>query len=95
MHISPARNITLLCSRFSAKTGWAGYRLHRRGEHVVGTEPSIVEFHVVPYKKPEQPYGIQGTDHLIKDIGKVAATLPTKVYRWCMCGYSGAQPTAI
>ncbi|KAI1720151.1 iron-binding zinc finger CDGSH type domain-containing protein [Ditylenchus destructor] len=69
------------------------------GEHVVGTEPSIVEFHVVPHKKPEQPYGIQGTDHLIKDLGKVAATLPTKVslqkdkvYRWCMCGYSAAQP---
>lgn len=50
-------------------------------------------------KKPEQPYGLQGTNHLLPGKGKVYGKLPTrailkkdKVYAWCSCGYSGSQP---
>lgn len=53
-------------------------------------------------KKPSQPYGLQGTNHLIKVKGKVSGNLPTKVhmkkdkiYAWCSCGYSGNQVSLI
>ncbi|KAL3098037.1 hypothetical protein niasHT_027582 [Heterodera trifolii] len=83
----------------SAKTGWGSYRLHRKSEHFVGTEPSLVKYHNIPDKKPSQPYGLQGTNHLLPGFGKIASKLPTKtilkkdkVYAWCNCGYSHSQP---
>uniref|UniRef100_A0AC34RI72 Iron-binding zinc finger CDGSH type domain-containing protein n=1 Tax=Panagrolaimus sp. JU765 TaxID=591449 RepID=A0AC34RI72_9BILA len=92
------------CIRFStvissSKNGFGPYRLHRKGIHHVGTEPSPLKYHVLPDKKPEQSYGLQGTNHLLPAKGKVAAKLPTrvmlkkdKVYSWCSCGYSNNQP---
>uniref|UniRef100_A0A915DJL8 Iron-binding zinc finger CDGSH type domain-containing protein n=1 Tax=Ditylenchus dipsaci TaxID=166011 RepID=A0A915DJL8_9BILA len=75
------------------------YRLHRVGSHFVGTEPSVLKYHMIPDKKPEQPYGRQGTNHLLPGFGKVNSKLPTrtilrkdKVYTWCSCGHSGSQP---
>ena len=29
------------------KTGWGPYRQHQRSEHFVGTEPSVLKYHVV------------------------------------------------
>lgn len=53
----------------------------------------------LPDKKPEQKYGLQGTNHLLPEKGKVAGKLPTrvflkknKIYSWCSCGYSNNQP---
>ncbi|VDN58017.1 unnamed protein product [Dracunculus medinensis] len=84
---------------FSNKTGFGPYRYHRKGQHFVGTEPSVLKYHILQDKKPSQPYGLQGTNHLIKVKGKVSGNLPTKVhmkkdkiYAWCSCGYSGNQP---
>ncbi|KAL7069760.1 hypothetical protein ACQ4LE_010891 [Meloidogyne hapla] len=83
----------------NSKTGWGPYRKHRVGLHFVGTEPSVLKYHHIPDKKPEQPYGLQGTNHLLPGFGKVHSKLPTKaflkkdkVYTWCSCGYSGSQP---
>jgi len=84
---------------WSSKTGWGPYRLHRRSEHFVGTEPSVLKYHVLQDKKPLEPYGLQGNNHLQPRKGKVYGKLPTrvlmkkdKVYAWCSCGYSGSQP---
>ncbi|KAH7726793.1 Protein M88.7 [Aphelenchoides avenae] len=86
-------------SLISNKTGFGPYRLHRHAVHFVGTEPSVLKYHVAHDKKPEQPYGLQGSNHLLPGKGKVFAKLPTrailkkdKVYAWCSCGYSGMQP---
>ncbi|VDM76902.1 unnamed protein product, partial [Strongylus vulgaris] len=55
-------------------------------------------------KKPGEPYGLQGTNHLLPGKGKIHSRLPVKltffvqvhmkkdkVYAWCSCGYSGNQ----
>ncbi|CAD5215048.1 unnamed protein product [Bursaphelenchus okinawaensis] len=83
----------------SNKTGFGPYRLHRKGLHFVGTEPSVLKYHHIHDKKPNEPYGLQGNNHLQTQKGKVADKLPTrallkkdKVYAWCSCGYSGNQP---
>lgn len=36
----------------SNKTGFGPYRLHRRGEHFVGTEPSVLKYHHVSLSLP-------------------------------------------
>ncbi|MFH4982102.1 hypothetical protein AB6A40_008811 [Gnathostoma spinigerum] len=85
--------------QFSSKTGFGPYRLHRKGQHFVGTEPSVLKYHVLQDKAPSQQYGLQGTNHLLPSKGKISGKLPTmvlmkkdKVYPWCSCGYSGNQP---
>ena len=72
--------------------------------HVVSDFPALrqhlyINLLQLPDKKPEQPYGLQGTNHLLPGKGKVAGKLPTrvllkkdKVYSWCTCGYSNNQP---
>ncbi|KAF7631029.1 hypothetical protein Mgra_00008736 [Meloidogyne graminicola] len=99
MRLSHILCLSLSSLEFSAKTGWGPYRLHRVGVHFVGTEPSVLKYHHIPDKKLEQPYGLQGTNHLLPGFGKVYSKLPTKailkkdkVYTWCSCGYSGSQP---
>ncbi|PAV85049.1 hypothetical protein WR25_04490 [Diploscapter pachys] len=86
-------------AKFSSKTGWGPYRLHRFGLHFVGTEPSVLKYHLIPNKKPNEPYGLQGVNHLLPGKGKCHSRLPIKihmkkdkVYQWCSCGYSGNQP---
>lgn len=32
---------------YFSKTGWGPYRYHRKGEHFVGTEPSVLKYHIV------------------------------------------------
>nr|CAD2153812.1 unnamed protein product [Meloidogyne enterolobii]CAD2173621.1 unnamed protein product [Meloidogyne enterolobii] len=88
-----------LSSLKCSKTGFGPYRMHRVGVHFVGTEPSVLKYHHIHDKKPEMPYGLQGTNHLLPGFGKVHSKLPTKallkkdkVYTWCSCGYSGSQP---
>uniref|UniRef100_A0AC35UEP7 CDGSH iron-sulfur domain-containing protein 3, mitochondrial n=4 Tax=Rhabditophanes sp. KR3021 TaxID=114890 RepID=A0AC35UEP7_9BILA len=83
----------------SNKTGFGPYRLHRKNTHFVGTEPSPLKYHVIAEKTAEQPYGLQGNNHLIESMGRVHSKLPTKVvlkkdkvYAWCSCGYSASQP---
>uniref|UniRef100_A0A914CR46 Uncharacterized protein n=1 Tax=Acrobeloides nanus TaxID=290746 RepID=A0A914CR46_9BILA len=93
------RQIAASTSKLNSKFGWGPYRLHRKNNHFVGTEPHVLKYHVIPDKKPSQPYGLQGTNHMQQKKGKVYAKLPTrvmlkkdKVYTWCSCGYSGSQP---
>ncbi|TKR93778.1 hypothetical protein L596_008175 [Steinernema carpocapsae] len=83
----------------SQKTGFGPYRLVRKGNHFVGTEPNVLKYHLIQDKKPEQLYGLQGKNHLLPGTGKIHSKLPTrvmlkkdKVYAWCSCGYSGSQP---
>ncbi|CAD5220857.1 unnamed protein product [Bursaphelenchus xylophilus] len=98
------RQTRVLSASFSSvlqsnKTGFGPYRLHRKGTFFVGTEPSVLKYHHIHDKRPNEPYGIQGNNHLQPQVGKVADKLPTraflkkdKVYAWCSCGYSGNQP---
>uniref|UniRef100_A0A915AK60 Iron-binding zinc finger CDGSH type domain-containing protein n=1 Tax=Parascaris univalens TaxID=6257 RepID=A0A915AK60_PARUN len=97
--LSRLRAVTATLCKCSQKTGFGPYRLHRKGQHFVGTEPNVLKYHLLQDKKPEHPYGLQGTNHLLPGKGKVASKLPTKVlmkkdkiYAWCSCGYSGNQP---
>ncbi|KAI6192795.1 hypothetical protein M3Y99_01920000 [Aphelenchoides fujianensis] len=83
----------------TSKTGWGPYRQHKKAQHFVGTEPSVLKYHVLRTKKESEPYGLQGNNHLQEKTGKVHSKLPTrvlmkkdKVYQWCTCGYSGSQP---
>uniref|UniRef100_A0A0N4ZSI5 CDGSH iron-sulfur domain-containing protein 3, mitochondrial n=1 Tax=Parastrongyloides trichosuri TaxID=131310 RepID=A0A0N4ZSI5_PARTI len=83
----------------SNKTGFGPYRLHKKNSHFVGSEPNPLKYHVIPEKTPEQPYGLQGNNHLIPAKGHIHSKLPIrtilkkdKVYTWCSCGYSGSQP---
>uniref|UniRef100_A0AC34GQ76 Iron-binding zinc finger CDGSH type domain-containing protein n=1 Tax=Panagrolaimus sp. ES5 TaxID=591445 RepID=A0AC34GQ76_9BILA len=97
--LSVIRFMRLTPTSLSSKTGFGPYRLHRKGIHFVGTEPSPLKYHVLADKKPEQNYGLQGMNHLLPGKGKVHSKLPTraflkkdKIYAWCSCGYSGSQP---
>uniref|UniRef100_A0A0K0G2I1 CDGSH iron-sulfur domain-containing protein 3, mitochondrial n=1 Tax=Strongyloides venezuelensis TaxID=75913 RepID=A0A0K0G2I1_STRVS len=99
MLLSTIRSFRYSIKSLSNKTGFGPYRLHRKNTHFVGTEPSPLKYHVIPEKDPEQPYGLQGNNHLIPKKGKVHSKLPIKtilkkdkVYTWCSCGYSGIQP---
>ncbi|KAK6739966.1 hypothetical protein RB195_008442 [Necator americanus] len=84
---------------FSQKTGFGPNRLYRKGLHFVGTEPDTLKYHLLQNKKPSEPYGLQGVNHLLPGKGKIHSRLPVKVhmkkdkvYAWCSCGYSGNQP---
>ncbi|KJH45403.1 zinc finger CDGSH type [Dictyocaulus viviparus] len=86
-------------TNFSQKTGFGPNRLYRKGVHFVGTEPDVLKYHLLQDKKPNEPYGLQGTNHLLPGVGKIHSKLPIKVhmkkdkvYAWCSCGYSGNQP---
>ncbi|KHN79924.1 CDGSH iron-sulfur domain-containing protein 3, mitochondrial [Toxocara canis] len=97
--LTQLRPLTASLTKCSQKTGFGPYRLHRKGQHFVGTEPDPLKYHLLQNKKPEHPYGLQGTNHLLPGKGKIASRLPTKVlmkkdkiYAWCSCGYSASQP---
>ncbi|KAK0425470.1 hypothetical protein QR680_009220 [Steinernema hermaphroditum] len=97
--VSSARYLSTSALRQSQKTGFGPYRLVRKGKHFVGTEPNVLKYHLLQEKKPEEPYGLQGTNHLLPGTGKMHSKLPTRVmlkkdnvYAWCSCGYSGSQP---
>uniref|UniRef100_A0A158R4I6 CDGSH iron-sulfur domain-containing protein 3, mitochondrial n=1 Tax=Syphacia muris TaxID=451379 RepID=A0A158R4I6_9BILA len=99
MRLSIIKKVFLSTNLWSNKTGFGPYRLHRVGSFFVGTEPNVLKYHLLQDKKPQQKYGLQGTNHLLPGKGKVAGKLPTrvlmkkdKIYPWCSCGYSGNQP---
>ncbi|KAI6218943.1 hypothetical protein M3Y95_01141900 [Aphelenchoides besseyi] len=99
MHITRTLSQRLTGRLFASKTGFGPYRQHKKAQHFVGTEPSPLKYHVLPTKEPNEPYGLQGNNHLQKQQGKIHSKLPTrvfmkkdKVYAWCSCGYSGNQP---
>lgn len=99
MRITNLLNIKNCIVNLSSKTGFGPYRLHRKGAHFVGTEPSVLKYHYIPDKKPHQLYGLQGSNHLLPGFGKIHSKLPTrailkkdKIYSWCTCGNSGSQP---
>lgn len=47
MRFSTLQQLNFSPAFFSSKTGWGGYRLHRKFEHFVGTEPSLLKYHHV------------------------------------------------
>uniref|UniRef100_A0A914UJL2 Iron-binding zinc finger CDGSH type domain-containing protein n=1 Tax=Plectus sambesii TaxID=2011161 RepID=A0A914UJL2_9BILA len=93
------RRIATTCCRADNKNGFGPNKQYRQGLHFVGTEPPALKYHKLQDKKPEQPYGLQGNNHLQPGNGKIYSKLPTKilmkkdkVYSWCSCGYSNRQP---
>ncbi|VDK50198.1 unnamed protein product [Cylicostephanus goldi] len=90
--------IAATVAALSQKTGFGPNRLYRKGVHFVGTEPDVLKYHLLQDKKPHEPYGLQGSNHLLPGKGKIHSRLPVKVhmkkdkvYAWCSCGYSGNQ----
>ena len=45
--ITAIRQIFASTSRMNNKFGWGPYRMHRKNNHFIGTEPSVVKYHVV------------------------------------------------
>ncbi|KAL1232464.1 CDGSH iron-sulfur domain-containing protein 3 [Trichinella spiralis] len=81
------------------KTGWGPNTYYKKGTTFVGVAPNPLKYYTIWQKKPEEPYGLQGSNHLLPEYGKVYSRLPVKVkfekdkkYAWCSCGYSHSQP---
>ncbi|VDK28418.1 unnamed protein product [Anisakis simplex] len=47
VQITRLRQVATSLCRCSQKTGFGPYRLHRKGQHFVGTEPSPLKYHLV------------------------------------------------
>jgi len=93
------RPATTMVNQISLKTSWGPNTLYLKGKHFVGTNPHSLKYYWPFPKKPHEPYGVQGINHLIPQNGLVAKNLPVKiklekdkVYAWCACGRSNNQP---
>lgn len=97
MRITQSAQICLSVIKKSQKTGFGPNRLQRKGTHFVGTEPPVLKYHIVSHfggfkylliniqlqdKKPNEEYGLQGTNHELPGTGKVHSKLPTKVFKY-------------
>jgi len=88
-----------MVNQVRVNTAWGPNTLYIKGKFFVGTKPPALKYYWPFPKKPNQPYGIQGYNHLIPQTGLVAKNLPCKVrlekdlvYAWCTCGRSFNQP---
>ncbi|KAI6204009.1 Zinc finger CDGSH type [Aphelenchoides besseyi] len=95
MHITRTLSQRLTGRLFASKTGFGPYRQHKKSSTLRWNRTESLEISC----QPNEPYGLQGNNHLQKQQGKIHSKLPTrvfmkkdKVYAWCSCGYSGNQP---
>lgn len=79
--------------------GWGPNSDMALGTFVPGTRRHPMTYYGILTKKPNQAYGLQGTNHLLPQKGIVAHPRPVKVslekdkvYAWCACGHSHRQP---
>ncbi|KRZ58635.1 Secernin-3 [Trichinella nativa] len=93
------RSRVIITQLVRRKTGWGPNTYYKKGTTFVGVAPSPLKYYTIWQKKPEEPYGLQGSNHLLPEYGKVYSRLPIKVkfekdkkYAWCSCGYSHSQP---
>ncbi|KRY86007.1 Secernin-3 [Trichinella pseudospiralis] len=93
------RSRVIITQLVRRKTGWGPNTYYKQGTTFVGVAPSPLKYYTIWKKKPEEPYGLQGSNHLLPEYGKVYSRLPVKVkfekdkkYAWCSCGYSHSQP---
>ncbi|KFD54027.1 hypothetical protein M513_05046 [Trichuris suis] len=93
------RLLSLYLQIIRLKTGWGPNTGYKIGKTFVGVQQHPLKYYAIWDRKPDEPYGLQGTNHLLPTMGKIASRLPIKFemhrdkkYSWCSCGYSHNQP---